>query len=119
AQLDRLRRRARAPADRSRPTSASSYGYGVARLELLYLHAGSELTELCRSADQRRERSVVAGNAALGAEQLERKSRPFGAQGVVIADREHCEIGRVEPADELHIAEDARVAGEVDALALG
>jgi hypothetical protein len=61
----------------------------------------------------------VARDAALRAEQLERDGSLARTHRVVVADREDGEVGLVQAADEGHVAEDARVAGEVDALSLG
>jgi hypothetical protein len=60
----------------------------------------------------------VARDAAADAEELERHGSLLRPHGVVIADWQHSEIGLVDPADELHVAEDAGVSGEVDLLAV-
>ena len=56
----------------------------------------------------------MAGDAALDAEQLECDSGFLRAHRVVVADRQDGDVGLVDAADQLHVAEDARVAGEVD-----
>src|SRR5690348_8280543 len=75
---DRPRPRAPAPAARCRPTSAPSYADGAARLELDDLDSRREVADLRRTADERWKRAVVARDAALHAEQLERESRLLG-----------------------------------------
>src|SRR6185437_3997832 len=54
----------------------------------------------------------------LRAEELEREGRLLGVHGVVAADREDRDVGLVEPADDLHVPEHARVAGEVELRAV-
>ncbi len=61
----------------------------------------------------------MARHAALHAEQFERERGLVRPHRVVVADREDGEIGLVQAPDQRHVAEDARVAGEVDALPLG
>ena len=61
----------------------------------------------------------MARHATLHAEQLERERGLLRPHRVVVADREDGEVGLVEARDQLHVPEDARVAGEVDALPLG
>src|SRR5262249_47863674 len=56
----------------------------------------------------------VAGDAALRAEQLEGYRGSPGIHGVVAAYREDRDVRLVEPANELHVTEDAGVAGEVE-----
>src|SRR5581483_6916294 len=73
-----------------------------------------ELPQLVRRSDERREGAVMARHAALDAEQLERECRLAWIHRVVAADREDGDVRLVQPGDELHVAEDARVAGEVD-----
>ena len=56
----------------------------------------------------------MARDAADDPEQLERDGRLAGSHRVVVADREDRDVRRVDAADERHVAEDVRVAGEVE-----
>ena len=80
--------------------------------------ARRELLELVRRSGEDRERPPVAGHAALRAEQLDRDGGLARAHRVVVADRQDRDVGLVDAADQLHVAEDARVAGEVERLAV-
>ena len=80
--------------------------------------AGRLARELVRRARQERERAPVARHAARVAEQLERDRGLARAHREPVADRQHRDVGRVDARDQGHVAEDARVAGEVDRLAV-
>src|SRR5439155_24807280 len=72
------------------------------------------LPELVRGAGEQREGAVMARDAALAAEQLERDAGLARVHREVPADWEDGDVRRVDPADQLHVAENARVPGEVD-----
>ena len=76
--------------------------------------SGACLSQLVRRALQQRKRSVVAWDAARRAEQLERDPGLARVHREVAADRQDRHVGRVDPRDQLHVAEDAGVAGEVE-----
>ena len=67
-----------------------------------------------RRAGEDRERAVVGRDDLLHAEQLGGLGRLEGPHRVEVADREHRRVRRVELADQGHVAEHARVAGDVD-----
>src|ERR1700752_2135609 len=99
APRDRRRPRAPARAGRSLPTSAPSYGQGAAGLHLVDLYLWwREPAQLGGRAREHREGAVVAGNATLRPEQLERDGRLARAHRVVVADREDRDVGRVDAA---------------------
>ena len=77
-----------------------------------------ELPQLVGRAGEDRERAVVARDALRDAEELERDGRLLRVHRVVAADRENRDVRRVEPLDQLHVAEDVRVAREVDLRAV-
>jgi prepilin-type N-terminal cleavage/methylation domain-containing protein len=60
----------------------------------------------------------VARNAALDAEELERDRGLPRAHRVPVADRQDREVRSVDPSDQLHVAEDAGIAGVVEAKAV-
>src|SRR5581483_5365524 len=74
--------------------------------------------ELVRGAAQDRERAEVARHDARVAEQLDGHGGLARPHREVVADRQDRVVGLPEPADQRHVAEHARVAGEVDGLAL-
>ena len=74
---------------------------------------GQALAKLFGRPGQERERPVVARDAAVDAEEFERDGRLARIHREVAADRQDRDVGRVEARDQLHVAEDARVAGEV------
>src|SRR4051794_25120311 len=108
--------RARAPARACRwhRTSALSHRHRLSGLEVLDLHARRELLQLLRRAGEKPERSPVRGDAALDADQLECDGCLARAHRVVIADREDGDVRLVDAADQLHVAEHAGVAREVE-----
>ncbi len=111
----RPRRRSREPAAPSRRTTAlsharpSSPGSGASTST-----SGAQLPQLVRRPAQERKRPVVARDAAADAEELERDGRLLRPHRVVVADRQDGDVRLVDPPDQLHVAEDARVAGEVE-----
>ena len=74
--------------------------------------------QLVGRAGQRRERAVVHRHHLAHAEQLARLRRRRRIHRVVIADRQERDLRRVELADQPHVAEERRVAGEVDRAAV-
>jgi len=56
----------------------------------------------------------VARHAAGHPQELERHRRLPRAHGEVVADREDGHLRSVDAADQLHVAEDVGVAGEVE-----
>ena len=58
------------------------------------------------------------GTQRFDAEQLERDRGLLRAHRVVVADREHRELRLVDPRDQGHVAEDVRVACEVQREAI-
>ena len=132
----RAARRRRAPRARARPrcrsrsgvrsrahvapsprTSAPSKPDRIPGLDPLD-RGGRQLGEAIGGAGEQRERSPVTGDTARVAEQLERQRGLLRPHREVIADRQHGHARLVEPCDQRHVAEDARVAGEVDGVAV-
>ena len=99
-----------APNQRSPHSSTSPPGWDRGDLDVR-----REPAQRVRRAVEQRERAVVARHAARHAEQLERDGGLARAHREVVADRQHRDVRRVDPADQRHVAEDVRVAGEVDA----
>ena len=60
----------------------------------------------------------MAREAALRPQKLERDGRFPWVHREMAADGEDGQVGLVDPADQLHVPEDARVSGEVDLLAI-
>ena len=58
--------------------------------------------------------AVVARDTRRRADELGGHGRLARAHREVVADREHGDVGGVDPADQRHVAEDVRVAGEVE-----
>ena len=56
----------------------------------------------------------MARDAANDAEELERDGGLARSHREVVADRQDGDVGRVDPPDQGHVAEDVRVAREVD-----
>src|SRR6266480_1925734 len=105
-----LRRRAEAPADESRRTSAVSNLDRLSRLECDDFDSRRrQLPQLVGRSGEDRERAVVARDALRDTEELERDGRLLRVHRVVPADRENRDVGRVQALDELHVAEDVRV----------
>ena len=80
--------------------------------------ARRELPQLVRRSGQERERPVVARDDAVRRRAARRPRRLARIHREVAADRQDGDVGRVEAADQLHVAEHAGVAGEVDLLAV-
>src|SRR5204862_5740579 len=78
------------------------------------LDVRGELPELVRASVEERERPVVARHAASDAGQLERDRRLLRPPREVVADREDGDVRLVDPPDQLHIREDARIPSEVE-----
>lgn len=74
---------------------------------------GEELPETRRRPRQQREGPVMHRHHLLDAEPFRRFSGRLRAHGEVVADREKRDLGAVEFADQPHVAEERRVAGEV------
>jgi hypothetical protein len=78
-----------------------------------------ELLELFDRSREDGEGAEVARHAALGADQLECDGCFARSHGVVIADRDDRDVGFVDAADQLHVAEHAGVSGEIERRAVG
>ena len=75
-------------------------------------------SQLVRRPGQDRERAVVERDDVLHAEQLHGQRRRRRVHREVPTDRQHGEIRVVQVADQRHVAEDLRVAGVIDAVAI-
>src|SRR5712691_620396 len=110
-------RRAPGRVDPSLQTIALSHGHRVAWLHPFDRRSlRRELLQLVGGAGQQAERAPVAGDDALHVEQLDGDGSFLRAHRVMVADRDHRDVRLVDAADQLHVAEHAGVAGEVDLL---
>ena len=107
-------RRPVAPNQRYLTARSSRPGRGREQLD----PGGEQPPQRVGRPGEERERAVVGGDDARGADELGRDRRLLGAHRVVVADREDRDVGGVEPPDQRHVAEDVRVARDVDRRAV-
>ena len=100
-----------APNQRSRPVTARPSRPAAGATSSM--PAGSRLAQRLGRPGQQRERPVVARDDARRADELGRDRRLPRPHREVVADRQDRDVGRVDPPDQGHVAEDVRVAGEV------
>src|SRR5439155_7091438 len=107
---DRPQERAREPACRSPRTSAPSNGDRLPWFQGEDFDIRRVVLQLVGRPLEEREGAVVAGDAALRPQQLERYAGLARVHREVAADRQNGDVRAVDPADQLHVAEDAGVA---------
>ena len=104
--------RRRSPRTSAPPVKARPSRPGPARASST--PGGRSGAERVRRPGEQRERAVVARHEAPRPDELGATAASSRAHREVVADREHRHVGGVDAPDQRHVAEDVRVAGEVD-----
>ncbi len=91
----------------------------MAWLHFQHFYVGHELLQLAGSAGQLREGAEVHGDYGFGLEEFAGIGGLARRHGEMVADGQHDDFGRVEIADDSHVAEDVGVAGVVELDSVG